>query len=326
MRPSSRLFTIITSLILLVGGLVAYTIFDNNRFVVIHQSVTIPDLPSQFEGYTILQISDLHSKSFGKNQSELISKIKSLDYDLVAVTGDVQNHLNDDLQPFFDLVDSIDPRDGILLTSGNVDPHFVDFYIGQVTPEGKEMQSHGCRLLDYPVAVERDGARIWFSELFDDRRRENQWVRRRPAGPLDVHYDPAEAAALHQIYQAEIESIFKGITTRDTLIGITHYPVTQNVLDDPAHDGMLPFDLVLAGHYHGGQIRLPFIGAIYIPIPSQPRSGLFPDQRIVSGLYQGNGMQQYISRGMGAGGPVPLVMFRFLNTPEINLLTLHAGK
>jgi predicted MPP superfamily phosphohydrolase len=323
MRFTRKRLLIFLFFAILIMVVILYTIIDNNRFKVVRQDVVIPELPLQFEGYTILQISDLHSQQFGKNDIDLITAINNLDYDLIAVTGDVQSHYNRDLQPVFNLLDDVNQRDGLLCTSGNVDPYFVDFYIGQVTVEGKTMQSHGCTLLDRPFFVERDGARIWFSELFDDRRRESWRTRQRPAGPLDVNYDPDVANALHAIYKAEIDDIFSGITADSTLIGITHYPVTQAVLDDPTHDGMLPFDLILAGHYHGGQFRVPFVGALYVPIPSNRREGLFPDQRIVSGLYTSNGMQQYVSRGLGAGGPVPLLSFRLFNTPEINLLTLH---
>lgn len=324
MRNSRKRLLIPLLLVSLIVVLISYTIYDNHRIKVVRQNVVIPELPAQFEGYTILQISDLHSRQFGRYDLDLITMINSLEYDLIAVTGDLQSHQNEDLTPVFNLLDLVNPHDGLLCTSGNVDPYFVDFYIGQVTVEGKTMQSHGCTLLDRPFAVERDGQRIWFSELFDDRRRESWRARQHPDGPLDERYNPAVAGALHAAYQAELDSVFSGINAENTLIGITHFPVTQPVLDDPAHAGMLPFDLILAGHYHGGQIRLPFLGAVYVPIPSNPQAGLFPDQRIVSGLYPGNGMQQYVSRGLGAGGPVPLLKFRLFNTPEINLLTLRS--
>ena len=87
------------------------------------------------------------------------------------------------------------------------------------------------------------------------------------------------------------------------------------------HTHNLDFDLVIAGHYHGGQVRVPFYGAPFIPVmTSSFYDGFFPDQNYVSGLAAGNSIQQYISRGLGASN----IPFRLFNTPEINLLTLKA--
>lgn len=325
MRISFRRLIILLIFAALLITLVIYTVVDDSRFVIVRQDVTIPRLPQQFDGYTILQISDLHSQRFGAHEENLAAAINVLDYDLIAVTGDMQKHRVGDMQPFYDLLHAINHKDPILFTAGNAGPMDFDMATGYITEEGKKLQAVGCRLLDRPFVVERDGARIWFSELFDDNHRESWHVRFERKIPDTEMYDLQKYDMAHIAYKKTIDDIFAGISPDDTLIGITHYPVTQKVLDDPAHDGMKPFDLVLAGHYHGGQIRLPVLGAIYIPIPSEPRAGIFPDPRIVSGLYVGNGMQQYVSRGLGAGGPIPFLQFRFLDTPEINLITLHSA-
>ncbi len=283
----------------------------------------MPGLPPQFDGYTILQISDLHGQRFGARQEELANAINALDYDLIAVTGDMKKHQTNDMQPFYDLLHAVHRKNPLLCVAGNAGPSDVNKYTGTITEAGKELQAEGCRLMDYPFLVERNGEHLWFAELYDDNRRD-PW-RIQTGQPMQTTDTSARQkySADHAKYQKEIDDIFAGISPTDTLIGITHYPVTQDVLDDPVHDGMLPFDLVLAGHYHGGQFRVPMVGAIYVPIPSEPLKSLFPDQRIVSGLYIGNGMQQYVSRGLGAGGPIPLLRFRLFNSPEINLLTLH---
>lgn len=52
-------------------------------------------IPSAFSDYTIVQISDLHCKNFGKNQSELISKIKAAKPDMIALTGDIVDEDHD---------------------------------------------------------------------------------------------------------------------------------------------------------------------------------------------------------------------------------------
>lgn len=65
---------------LLIAFCVVWNIYDNQRFVVTEQTVTLDDLPNSFDGYRILQISDLHGKYFGENQLDLLSAINQLDY------------------------------------------------------------------------------------------------------------------------------------------------------------------------------------------------------------------------------------------------------
>ena len=74
---------------------------------------------------------------------------------------------------------------------------------------------------------------------------------------------------------------------------------------------MIKPDLVLSGHYHGGLIRLPFIGGIYAP-----EQGYFPEYD--AGLYDINGNKVIISRGLGTSSKIP----RINNIPEISVIIL----
>ncbi|MDV3428580.1 MAG: hypothetical protein LIR50_16440, partial [Bacillota bacterium] len=85
----------------------------------------------------------------------------------------------------------------------------------------------------------------------------------------------------------------------------------------------LDYDLVIAGHYHGGQFRLPLIGALYIPDPMSKNKGFFPKQEDVMGLSKYSDTYRYISAGLGASKTIPYLDFRLFNTPEINLITLR---
>jgi hypothetical protein len=73
-------------------------------------------------------------------------------------------------------------------------------------------------------------------------------------------------------------------------------------------------DLIITGHAHGGQVRLPFIGGIVAP-----DQGFFP--KYTAGEYKSGDTTMYVSRGLG-NSVIPLRLF---NTPEINLLKIKAN-
>lgn len=72
-------------LLLLIGTI--YNVYDNNRFIVAEQDISLTNLPKNFDGYRILQISDLHGKCFGEKQTELLDVINSIEYDCILFTG-----------------------------------------------------------------------------------------------------------------------------------------------------------------------------------------------------------------------------------------------
>ena len=82
----------IKRIILIIGILVGISIFlylQNNLISITEVKITSSKIPSSFKGYKILQISDLHNKKFGDNQDVLIQKVKSINPDIIAITGDL---------------------------------------------------------------------------------------------------------------------------------------------------------------------------------------------------------------------------------------------
>ena len=316
---------------------VDYTIFDNNQINVVRQVVQIKGLPPEFDGFTILQITDLHGKRFGVSQQYLIGIINSLDYDAIAFTGDMLSYRNNDLQPFLEVLHGIKKRPPMFFISGNAGPfdlsydikgvkriYSIDMATGQFLDPSIVLQRAGCTLLDQPKSIERAGARLWFAADFSPSQ--SIFITRQSEQALLTEKDPQQVRDLKVRieYQKTLQKIYASFRPSDTLIGIFHYPLTYQMLANP--QDLPPYDLIIAGHYHGGQIRLPYLGAVYIPDDSLPWHGLFPPQSLVSGLVQGNGIQQYISRGLGASSRIPFMQFRLFDTPEINLITLKRSQ
>jgi predicted MPP superfamily phosphohydrolase len=314
---------------------VDYTIYNNNQINIVRQTVQINGLPLEFDGFTILQISDLHGKQFGNSEKGLAGIINSLDYDAIAITGDSQDTSSKDFQPLLELILGIKRKTPIFYISGNTGPfdiyynttgdrYSLDMTDGKIQAAGITLLNAGCTLLNWPQVIERGGARLWFATDFSPTQ--SIVAVRQAQQKLRTTKSQNEKDALNEQieYQGKLQKIYAAFQPADTLIGIFHIPLTYKTLESP--QGLPPYDLVLAGHYHGGQIRLPYLGAIYIPDDTLPWYGLLPPQEMVSGLFIGNGIQQYISRGLGASRRIPFLAFRLFDTPEINLITLKTSK
>jgi predicted MPP superfamily phosphohydrolase len=97
---------------------------------------------------------------------------------------------------------------------------------------------------------------------------------------------------------------FEGVGPDDHAILLAHNPDTKDFVAD------FPWDLMLSGHTHGGQVVLPFIGARFVPVR---------DKNFIAGLKQWNGRQVYITRGVGNVRGV-----RVNCRPEVTVLDLIA--
>ncbi|HEX5227147.1 MAG TPA: phosphodiesterase YaeI [Bryobacteraceae bacterium] len=100
------------------------------------------------------------------------------------------------------------------------------------------------------------------------------------------------------------DSAFTGVSADDPAILLAHNPDTKDALADR------PWDLMLSGHTHGGQVVLPFLGAHFVPVR---------DKRFIAGLKEWNGRQVYITRGVGNVRGV-----RINCRPEVTILDLTA--
>jgi predicted MPP superfamily phosphohydrolase len=325
--------TIVLFLIILIIG---YTVYDDNRVIVTQQDVLLPGLPAEFDGFTILQISDLHSHHFGESQQKLTSIINSLGFDIITFTGDMQDSRSQDILPFLEIIRGIHKKTPKFYISGNAGPFDVlydyvpgaqfniDISTGKELEFGKFLENEGCTLLVQPQFIQRGGARIWFAADFSPVVSAKLIANSKEI--LQTSVDPGKKIYEQGIiaYQTSLQSLYASFQASDVLIGVFHYPLLNQTFKNP--QSIPPYDLILAGHYHGGQIRIPILGALYIPDFSLPRHGVFPPKHLVSGLFNDNNIQQYVSRGLGASSRLPFLQFRLDNTPEINLITLRRSK
>lgn len=314
--------------------LVTHTYWHNSHIKIVKQDIIINHLPKELEGYKILQITDLHNKEFGKNQNRLIKSINSIDYDSIVFTGDmVFNKEIKNYKPFYDLLAGIRNKENAIYVPGNEDPeaYYVNSKGDLVKSKFiKEIEKRGVKFLESVYSVKKNNSSINFVDF--EMSILNPALDYKPTnGIFSPDYMGTVQYANHrEKLLGEISSI-DHLKNNDILIALNHFPVVDARIDTLLNNQNLKFkdrkyDLIIAGHYHGGQIRFPLIGALFVPEAWYKRNGLFPPQNRVRGLWEYKHTKQYVSTGLGSSEAIPGLKFRLFNPPEINVLTLKSSK
>ena len=261
-------------------------ILDN---ILIHTTVTrvtIKDLPKSFDGYRIVQISDLHNNDYGSNQSYLLAKIREARPDIIVITGDLidRNTANVD--------------NAMLFINGAVGIAPV-FYV-----TGNHEASVGKPYVDLVLRMHEAGVTILDNEAVSMLSEEDVITL---AGVRDPAFDWSKLSA--DKVDEEIKQALGEVSDKQVTILLSHRP---ELIKTYSANGI---DLVLTGHAHGGQVRLPFIGPVY-----SPSQGLFP--KYTSGIYEEGGTKMYVSRGIGNG----IAPLRFNDGPELAVIVLMAER
>jgi predicted MPP superfamily phosphohydrolase len=250
---------------------------------VVDRPIAIANLPTPFSGYRIVQLSDIHLDEYTEPffLEHVVRKVNALAPDLVLITGDFITHGSltfiaggHALHRCAEILTTLTAplRYAVL---GN---HDVSYNAPAVI---QALTTHGTPVLvNQYLPIERNGARLWICGVEDPGTGHPDLdlsVPAKPDGPvLLMAHEPDYA---------------------DDVIAHPRGPLV---------------DLMLAGHSHGGQVRLPFLGPLILP----PMAEKYPE-----GLYRFNQMQLYVNRGLGTVG----LPFRLNCPPEITVLTLQSA-
>lgn len=309
--------------------------FTVNQFVHIERiSVPVKGLDEVFDGYTILQISDLKGALFSGDQSLIRFALQNEDFDAVVLTGDMVSAMGN-AQPLYALIDvlhALKPDSPIYFIAGDDDPTptSMDYATGgsPFAPWVLGAQQRGAELLSSPQAVTRGEQSLWFTTIAQlnldmdtmQRQFEQQYLR-----ALDGGDDNELELSKHNLQSLEnTRAARKAIREEDVLITLSHVPPAEDELTSASPSSLVgQIDLLLGGHYLGGLLRLPLLGPVFIPSQSLPHYGLFPGSDLCSGLRRVGSTWVYISPGLGSqDSRYPFFFFRLANPPTVTLLSL----
>lgn len=253
-----------------------------------HRDIRIAGLPEAFDGLTIAQLSDIHLDEYTEPflLREAVDQINRLQPDVVLLTGD---YVSAQMLPKKMTIGAA--WECATLLGQIACPHRYailgnhDYWAGQEAVT-EALQTRGIPVLrNAYLPIERGGSRIWLAGLEDP-------VSGRPnpdrAIPVSIRNHPKEPIIL-----------------------MCHAPdYVDELLAHPAGQAV---SFMLSGHTHGGQVRLPLIGAMHLPTGGR---------KYIQGWFPMGNLQLYVNRGIGSVG----VPFRFDCRPEITKFTLRTAK
>lgn len=264
-------------ILLIVIALLLFCSYQNRHLETTYYTYKVEQLGTDLEGYRIVQISDLHNAKFGKNNQKLVDRIRECEPDMIVLTGDLvdSNHTNVDRAVQF--VDEIVKICPVYYVTGNHE-YWLDTSEYEKLMDG--LASAGVIILDDQVVEISMGDAKFRLVGLDDKSLAD--------GTLETLLNNAQNVAHEDSEKKEFTVV------------LAHEPQYL------ARYAGTCVDLVLSGHAHGGQFRLPFVGGIVAP-----DQGFLPEY--TAGEYYMNGTEMIVSRGLGNS----VIPVRLFNYPEI---------
>ena len=271
-----------TAVLLVLTALLAagFLLWGNCSLQTTETALVSPALPPAFDGLRIVELADLHGRVFGRGSRRLLAAVRRAEPDLICIDGDLFDEHTDlaMLPPLLRGLCAIAP---VYYVTGN-----HEWRVPGLRGILAQMRACGVTVLQDDWRVLRRGEDALVLAGTDD-----------PCGPAE-RKTPAELIA--DIRAEAGEAAF--------LLLLTH----RN--DQLPQWSALGVQAVLAGHCHGGVVRLPFVGGLF-----GTDRRLFPAWD--AGLYRQGETALYVSRGLGYTN----VHFRLFNRPEVAVIVLRRG-
>ena len=265
-------------------SLVIWIAWGNAALELNTYTVSSAKLPQSFDGYRIAHVSDLHNAEMGKDNEKLLTILRDADPDMIAITGDLIDSRSTNVEIALNFIREAVKIAPCYYVTGNHEAR-----VNEYSELKAGMEAAGVTVLeDVRTEISMEGATITLIGVND------------PSYQTDYLFGDSETVMNTRLEELHTED--DGFT-----ILLSHRPELFATYAE--HD----VDLVLSGHAHGGQFRMPFIGGLVAP-----NQGLFPEYD--AGIYTEGNTNMLVSRGVGNS----ILPFRINNRPEVILIELQA--
>lgn len=257
-------------------------VWGNTALVTADVLVCSNGIPEAFDAYKIVQISDLHDAQIGENNEKLIAMTAETEPDCIVLTGDFVDSSRFHPELSLSVAEALVKIAPVYYVSGNHEAILPDEDYQALTDGLRGLGV--CVLEDESAELTRDGQSI------------------RLIGLTDIGFHPGTLEEKKDALRTALSAL---LPEDEFSVTLAHRPELMDVYTECGAP------LVLSGHAHGGQIRLPGIGGLIAP-----GQGLFP--KYTEGKYEENGTTLVVSRGIG-NSVLPL---RVNDRPQIVVVQL----
>ena len=258
---------------------------NSNVIQTSHYVIKSKKIPKEFDGYKIVQLSDLHNKEFGIDNQKLIHEVEKLNPDIVVMTGDMVQKYLGNFEIAEKLVKKLSQKYKVYYSLGN---HELEYSYYQLKNIIKKISNAGAIVLkNESVELKKGKSSIMLFGLNFKFNLKRGYSREK--------------------YPKILQGVFGSINKNKYNILLAHDALNFEVYEKCG------FDLTFSGHVHGGIIRFFGIGLL------SPRRQFFP--KYTSGEYTLNKSKMIVSRGLGSSR----VKIRVFNRPHINCVKLKSS-
>lgn len=280
---------------------VIWNVYWNSTIIVHTYTHAGEDVPEDFDGCRIVQLTDIHSVRSEKQMQLIYDTTMGQEPDIICITGDLVDsryyatHGVEGEKLTLTLVEELVKLAPVYFIYGNHEMILLD------DPKNNE----------FKVALEELGVQIINNEMIrcaKEKGGESVYIGGiQDPSTLYKDYRYAFLSGNGERMEAMLDAVTVGVRNEDFFLLLSHRPEYLEMYDQ------YPVDLVLAGHAHGGQFRLPFIGGVYAP-----GQGFLP--KYTAGLYETDDLEMYVGTGIGNS----VIPVRIFNPPEILTIILEA--
>lgn len=270
---------ILSIILVLILTFIIWVTWTNINITTSHVTIENKKIPAEFSGFKIAQVSDLHNHQWGQ---KLIKKLKTEKPDVIAITGDLIDSSHTDVDIAMEFIKQAREIAPVYYVTGNHEAWIEDYEI----LEEKLIKAKVNMMDDESTFIKIGDSQIQILGVKDPEFVESE----------DEYHIQSINVRIKLDEQIEKDYFNMVLSHRPELF-------EQYVIAGA--------DLVLTGHAHGGQIRLPFIGGLVAP-----NQGMFP--KYSAGLYTKESTTMVVSRGLGNS----IIPIRINNTPELVIIIL----